>query len=176
MLCIINITFSLELIGQPMWSNGNLGFQSRLGLWENSHALFYLLVKYIDIPDINYTPWLNGSIFIAWIHGNIWGISTDIYITGLRTPISELHIHIWSDNFRSPTGQKVKPNMADMEGRSYVGLSPPARFLYETRKHERPRRGTETVVTQGLHGAIFDFTRKPEDLTPDIYIELTGSY
>ena len=34
-----------------------------------------------------------------------------------------------SENFRSPTGQKVKPNMADMEALSYVGFSPPVQFL-----------------------------------------------
>ena len=43
-----------------------------------------------------------------------------------------------------PTGQKVKPNMADMEALSYVGFSPPVPFLL-TRKHERPRRETETT-------------------------------
>ena len=31
-----------------------------------------------------------------------------------------------------PTGQKVKPNMADMEALSYVGFSPPAQFLLYT--------------------------------------------
>ena len=46
--------------------------------------------------------------------------------------LSELHIYIWSEIFGSPTGKKVKPKMADMEARSYVGLSPSAQFLLYT--------------------------------------------
>ena len=48
---------------------------------------------------------------------------------------SELHIYIYIYGVRSsghPTGQKVKPNMADMEALSYVGFSPPAQFLLYT--------------------------------------------
>ena len=54
---------------------------------------------------------------------------------------------IWSEIFRSPTGQKVKPNMAL---RRVTSVSVPLRGFYVTSKHERPRRGTETDVTQGL--------------------------
>ena len=43
-----------------------------------------------------------------------------------------LSLYIWSKNSRSPTGQKVKPNMADMEALSYVSFSPPAQFLLYT--------------------------------------------
>ena len=57
-----------------------------------------------------------------------------------------IYIYIYCEIFGSPTGQIVKPNMADMENQSYVSFSPPARF-YLTRKHERPRRGTGTDVT-----------------------------
>ena len=41
-------------------------------------------------------------------------------------PVSS--IYIWSEIFGSPTGQKVKPDMADMEALSYIGFSPPAQF------------------------------------------------
>ena len=58
------------------------------------------------------------------------------------------------------TGQKVKPNMAnmsytnmaDMSYRRWVtSVSVPLRKFYYTRKHERPRMETGTDVTQGLH-------------------------
>ena len=41
--------------------------------------------------------------------------------------------------------------MAATEALSYVGFSPPAQFFTITCKHERPRRETETDVSQGLH-------------------------
>ena len=44
----------------------------------------------------------------------------------------QFFVYIWSEIFRSPTWQKVKPNMAAMEALSYVGFSPPARFLRNT--------------------------------------------
>ena len=46
--------------------------------------------------------------------------------------VSSIYIYIYIYGVRSsghPTGQKVKPNMADMEALSYVGFSPPAQFL-----------------------------------------------
>ena len=54
--------------------------------------------------------------------------------TYTTTNFSELHIYIYIYIYgvRSsghPTGQKVKPNTADMEALSYVGFSPPAQFL-----------------------------------------------
>ena len=54
----------------------------------------------------------------------VWGCVSELHIY--------IYIYIWSENFRSPTGQKVKPNMADMEALSYVGFSPPAQFLLYT--------------------------------------------
>ena len=58
---------------------------------------------------------------------------------------SELHIYIYGVRSSGhPTGQKVKPNMADMEALSYVGFVPLRKFYY-TRKYERPRRETETT-------------------------------
>ena len=42
-----------------------------------------------------------------------------------------IYIYIWSEIFQSPTGQKVKPNMADMETFKNI-LSPP--FLQERGK------------------------------------------
>ena len=41
-------------------------------------------------------------------------------------------LHIWSEIFGSPTGKKVKPNMAGMEALSYVGFSLPVQFLRDT--------------------------------------------
>ena len=55
---------------------------------------------------------------------------------------------------------------AHWEALSYVGFSPPARFLRK-RKYEIPRRGTETDVTQGLHGRhiwLHSVTRTSNDV------------
>ena len=56
----------------------------------------------------------------------------------------------------------------------FTSVSVPLRGFYVTRKDERPRRGTETDVTQG--SAIFGFTRWPEDLTPGTSLQFIASY
>ena len=43
---------------------------------------------------------------------------------------------LWSEIFGSPTGLKVKPNMAANRGLSYVSFSP-LRGLYVTREHDK---------------------------------------
>ena len=72
-----------------------------------------------------------------------------------------------------PTGQKVKPNMADMGALSYVGFSPPAQFLLQC-KYERPRRETKTDVCQGLHWPPYLASLGDRKISLQIYMELTG--
>ena len=60
-----------------------------------------------------------------------WGIEQRYFIVLLKA--SELSLYIYGVRSSGhPTGQKVKPNMADMEALSYVGSSPPAPFLLYT--------------------------------------------
>ena len=70
----------------------------------------------------------------------------------VRHRYSELHIYIYgvrSSGHR--LGKKWKQIWRTWK--SWVtSVSVPLRGFYVTRKHERPRRGTETDVTQSLHG------------------------
>ena len=88
-----------------------------------------------------YVIWLvcrAGIIIASWVPLGLGGILEKLMIwtvlVGVTGPVSSIYIYIyiWSENFRSPTGQKVKPNMADMEALSYVGFSPPVQFLLYT--------------------------------------------
>ena len=96
--------------------------------WNNVTYLFYTIkiqmVYYIE----GFGAWKkkNKSADVIWrgfdaicVCVSQWAPYIYIYI----------YIYIWSEIFQSPTGQKVKPNMADMDALSYVGFSPPAQFL-----------------------------------------------
>ena len=72
-------------------------------------------------------------------------------------------MYVWSEIYRSPTGQKVKPNMADMEALSYVAI-----FTIHVNMKDRVGWLRRRKLGPPL-AAIFGFTRWPEDLTPDIY-------